>query len=221
MKRFPRVERWLLVVGLLFVGVFVAAMVHKHLLSRLAIEGVQAEQGVNEPRQDVGFLPTAKPDFSLWSAIRIKGFKESLAQHFTPALGVMRIPKVKIEAPILEGTDDLTLNRGVGHIAGTPGLGENGNVGLAGHRDGFFRGLKDIQVGDTIQVETRSANLTYVIDGVTIVDPSDVSVLQPRTHASLTLVTCYPFYFVGSAPSRFIVQASLASQEAKDQHTAK
>lgn len=221
MKRFPRVERWLLIVGLVLIGIYIAASAHRHLLSRLAIEGVKAEPARGAGQQGAESLPMSKPDFSLWAPGRIKGFEESLAQHFAPALGIMRIPKVKIEAPILEGTDDLTLNRGVGHIEGTANVGENGNAGIAGHRDGFFRALKDIQVGDTIQVETHTENLTYVIDGVTIVDPSDVSVLQPRGHASLTLVTCYPFYFVGSAPSRFIVQASLASQEAKDQHRAK
>ena len=221
MKLFPRVDRLLLIVGLLLIGVYVVAGVHKHLLSHLAIAGVEAEPAGAEAPQSGDPLPASKPDFSLWSPGRIKGFEESLAQHFAPALGIMRIPKAKIEAPVLEGTDDITLNRGVGHIAGTAGLGENGNVGIAGHRDGFFRGLKDIQVGDTIEVETRTQTLTYVIDGVTIVDPSDVSVLQPRGHASLTLVTCYPFYFVGSAPSRYIVQASLAGQQPKDQHAAK
>ena len=107
---------------------------------------------------------------------------------------------------------------GVGRIEGTASLGENGNVGIAGHRDGFFRGLKDIGPGDTIEMVTPKVKETYVVDHVVIVDPSDVSVLRPRLHPSLTLVTCYPFYFVGSAPKRYIVQASLtASEPAKSQ----
>lgn len=221
MNRVPRVERLLLITGLLLIGVCIAATVHRHLLSRLAIEGVKADPAVGGVPPGAILLPSSKPDFSLWSPKRIKAFEESLAQRFAPAMGILRVSKVSIEAPILDGTDDLSLNRGVGHIEGTAALGENGNVGIAGHRDGFFRGLKDIRVGDKIEIETPTQNLTYVIDGVTIVDPSDVSVLQPRGHASLTLVTCYPFYFVGSAPSRYIVQASLSGQQAKDNHPAK
>ncbi len=112
--------------------------------------------------------------------------------------------------PVLEGTDDLTLDRGVGHIPGTAALGEAGNVGIAGHRDGFFRGLKDVHVGDTIDVYTQRGRSRYVVDEIQIVSPDNVSVLAPRAEPSLTLVTCYPFYFVGSAPSRYIVHATMA-----------
>ena len=128
-----------------------------------------------------------------------------------PPLGVIEIPSLRLQVPILEGTDDLTLDRGVGHIAGTASPGEPGNIGVAGHRDGFFRGLKDIHVGDTIDIESQQGNSHYRVDEIQIVSPDDVSVLRPRTKPSLTLVTCYPFYFVGSAPSRYIVHATLAN----------
>jgi sortase A len=82
---------------------------------------------------------------------------------------------------------------------------------IAAHRDGFFRGLKDIRIGDEIEIDTPGPSLTYVVDALTIVDPSDVSVLEPREVPTVTLVTCYPFYFAGSAPQRFIVQAALRS----------
>jgi len=108
---------------------------------------------------------------------------------------------------VLEGTDDLVLNRGVGHIDGTPRPGEPGNVGIAGHRDGFFRGLKDVTAGDVIEVETLSQRLRYRIQSLTIVSPQSVDVLEPTAEPALTLVTCYPFYYVGSAPQRFIVRA--------------
>ena len=88
--------------------------------------------------------------------------------------------------PVLEGTDDLTLDSGVGHIAGTAPLGESGNVGIAGHRDGFFRVLKDIRVGDTIDVYTQRSRSRYVVDEIQIVSPDDVSVLAPRAEPSLT-----------------------------------
>jgi sortase A len=99
----------------------------------------------------------------------------------------------------------------VGHIGGTMRPGENGNIGIAGHRDGFFRVLKDVGPGDAIELATTSRTDTYVVDQIVLVSPNDVSVLQPRSISSLTLVTCYPFYFVGSAPQRYIVQASITN----------
>jgi sortase A len=135
-------------------------------------------------------------------------FKEAIAKHSMPAIGILRIPTAHIEAPIVEGTDDVSLNEGVGHIAGTDNVGGSGNAGIAGHRDGFFRGLKDIQVGDTIQIETKQGVLTYTVDRMLIVDPHDTTVLRGQGHPALTLVTCYPFYTLGNAPRRFIVQAS-------------
>ena len=113
---------------------------------------------------------------------------------------------------MLPGTDDVTLNRGVGWIEGTAGPGSDGNFAVAGHRDGFFRSLKDIEIGDEISIEVLGGQLTYVVDELTVVDPTDVSVLNPRDTPSVTLVTCYPFYFVGSAPQRFIVHGSLIEE---------
>jgi len=115
--------------------------------------------------------------------------------------------------PVFDGTDDLTLNRGVGRIIGTAKVGDTGNIGIAGHRDGFFRGLKDISVGDEIDLTMTTQKTIYLVDQIEIVSPSDVQVLGPRSAPSLTLVTCYPFYFVGDAPQRFIVHASMASRQ--------
>lgn len=89
--------------------------------------------------------------------------------------------------------------------------GEQGNIGIAGHRDGFFRGLKDVQVGDQIELAVQQHKFVYTVDDIKVVEPHDASVLQPRTRPSLTLVTCYPFYFIGAAPQRYIVQASLTN----------
>jgi LPXTG-site transpeptidase (sortase) family protein len=126
-------------------------------------------------------------------------------------VGVLRIPSIEIEVPVLEGTDDLVLNRAVGHIDGTAAPGEEGNIGIAGHRDGFFRGLKDVHVGEYLDLYTERGNTRYIVDDIRIVPPEDVSVLAPRPRSSITLVTCYPFYFVGSAPLRYIVHASTTS----------
>jgi sortase A len=156
----------------------------------------------------------------LWSEQRTKDYQASLAAHFAPAIAILRIPKIRVEVPVLDGTDDLSLNRGVGHITGTANPGENGNVAIAGHRDGFFRGLKDVGLGDTIEMVTLARTETYVIDHITVVDPNDVSVLAPTPRPSLTLVTCYPFYFVGSAPKRYIVQASVADLPAASAHAS-
>jgi sortase A len=128
---------------------------------------------------------------------------------------VLRIDKLGIEVPVFDGTDDLTLNRGVGRIIGTARLGGTGNIGIAGHRDGFFRGLKDISVGDKVDLMMIEARAAYVVDQIEIVSPDDVRVLQPRGVPSLTLVTCYPFYFVGDAPNRFIVHASVVRDSNK------
>ena len=110
---------------------------------------------------------------------------------------------------MLDGTDEFTLNRGVGRIARTSFPGQDGNIGIAGHRDGFFRSLKGISTGDAIELVTTSGTDVYTVDRIRITNPADVSVLQARTRRSLTLVTCYPFYLVGPAPSRYIVEASL------------
>jgi sortase A len=149
---------------------------------------------------------SALPDQHLWSPVRVRAWQESLTREAAP-LGVLRIPRLAIEAPVLEGTDDWTLNRGVGHIADTAAVGARGNSGLAGHRDGFFRALKDVTPGDRIELETLDGVRTYLVERTWIVSPEDVSVLDPVDARAITLVTCYPFYFVGSAPQRFIVRA--------------
>ena len=147
------------------------------------------------------------PDFALWSTQRVFAWRKAAKQRFADPLAVLRIPKLHLEVAVLPGTDEPTLDRGLGHIDDTALPGAEGNSGIAGHRDGFFRGLKDILPGDTIEIETLDRKDIYRVERTWIVDPSDVSVLDPTAAPSLTLVTCYPFYFVGSAPQRFIVRA--------------
>lgn len=202
---------WLLVAfGVLTLGFYVVARIHDIVLSRAEVERFKSHLlFAQEPHRNGG-TTSKSPDFSLWSPNRIQAYQQSLASHFAPAIAILRIPKIGLEVPVMEGTDDLSLNRALGHIAGTAKPGDNGNIGIAGHRDGFFRGLKDVVIGDDIEIMTQKETSAYRIDQIVIVDPSDVSVLAPRSHSSLTLVTCYPFYFVGSAPQRYIVQASLA-----------
>jgi sortase A len=158
------------------------------------------------------------PDFSLWSTQRVFAWRKAIKEPFPPPLAVLRIPKLRLEVAVLPGTEDASLDRGLGHIDDTALPGAEGNAGIAGHRDGFFRGLKDILPGDTIEIDTRDRKETYRVERTWIVDPSDVSVLDPTPSASLTLVTCYPFYFVGSAPQRFIVRAVRVGGERLSSH---
>jgi len=207
------IGRVLLVTGIALLGVFVGARLHGALLAHMAIRSFNASRRAVTPNARVERVLGANVDFTLWSEKRIDAYKQSLAERWAPPLAVLRVPKIHLEAPILEGTDDLTLNRGLGHVVNTAKLGEPGNVGIAGHRDGFFRGLKDVGVGDRLDLFLPSRTETYVVGSIEIVDPSNVSVLRPTTEPSLTLVTCYPFYFIGSAPQRYIVHASLVHSE--------
>ncbi|MGA2859409.1 MAG: class D sortase [Candidatus Sulfotelmatobacter sp.] len=123
-------------------------------------------------------------------------------------LGRMDIPRLGISVAVLQGTGSRMLRLGAGHIEGTPLPGETGNVGIAGHRDTFFRGLKDIRMNDEIQLQTATGLFHYEVDWLKVVEPDDTTVLEPSTpQSTLTLVTCYPFYFIGSAPKRFVVRA--------------
>jgi len=148
-----------------------------------------------------------EPDYSLWNATRITDYEESLKVDTQPPLGVLTIRKLNIQVPIYNGTDEVILDRGAGRIKGMAKMDEDGNLGISGHRDGFFRGLKDIEVGDDILIQTTRGVEKYAVSSITIVPKEDVSVLAPTTEKTLTLITCYPFYFVGHAPKRLIVTA--------------
>ena len=152
-------------------------------------------------------LAVAAPDQSLWAPERVRAWRESAAKGEAP-LAVLRIPKIAVEAPLLEGTSDAALDYGVGHIEDTAAPGTAGNVGIAGHRDGFFRRLGDLAPGDAIELETLSGRQEFAVDKTWLLTPDDVWVLDPSTSSELTLVTCYPFYYNGAAPKRYIVRAS-------------
>jgi sortase A len=123
-------------------------------------------------------------------------------------IGRIDIPRLGMSIAVLQGTRSRTLRRGAGHIDGTPLPGELGNSGIAGHRDTYFRGLKDVRKDDEIHFQTATRLVHYHVDWVKVVEPDDTTVLKSsQTESTLTLVTCYPFYFVGPAPSRFIVHA--------------
>ena len=207
-------QRICFISGLGFLAVYLVTYIHGSLAANAAMLGFRAQQQArlaehSQPNHHE--KPAAlswRVDSSLWSPKRLAEYVESLANHGDSASGMLQIGSLHFEAPIFEGTDDLTLNRGLGRIEGTAALGGVGNIGLAGHRDGFFRVLKDIAVGDRLELVTLDATYVYVVDHISIVNPDQVSVLEDRGVPSLTLVTCYPFYFVGDAPQRFIVQST-------------
>ncbi|GHA14714.1 hypothetical protein GCM10008090_25650 [Arenicella chitinivorans] len=161
-------------------------------------------------------LGSAQPDMALWSPQRKRAFVD--AGMNTPSLvAAIEIPSVGVAAPIYQGTDHPQLDRGAGWILGTAALDSTrGNIGIAAHRDGFFRGLKDIKVGDEIELATLTEDRRYRVVELSIVQPEDVHVLASTQAAELTLVTCYPFYFVGKAPQRFIVNAKLIKRTQLD-----
>lgn len=138
---------------------------------------------------------------------RARAGQLALAAAEGSPLGRIEIPRLGLSAMILEGADALTLRRGVGHIPGTALPAQPGNVGIAGHRDTFFRPLREIRKGDEIVLTTLDGLRRYSVESTEVVRPDDVRVLSPSSQPMLTLVTCYPFYFVGSAPWRFVVHA--------------
>ena len=154
--------------------------------------------------------PAGTPDQSLWSPHRVSAWRKALSDPAPAPLAVLRIPKIRLEVPVLPGTDDRTLDRAVGHIEGTAQPGTDGNSGIAGHRDGFFRGLKDIAPGDVIELDTLQGTGRLSRRANVGGRPGRRLGARPDATRALTLVTCYPFYFVGSAPRRFIVRAVLA-----------
>jgi len=183
----------LIVTGAVLCGVYLIPTVYGSAMSHLAVARFRSQSTTN----------------SLWDSARIRAYERTLNLSFPAPEAILRVPRLGIEVPVLEGTSDITLNRGVGHIAGTALPGQPGNIAITGHRDGFFRPLKDAREGDIIEVQRKSQTDRYIVSKIKIVFPSDTSVLNNTTDPTLTLVTCYPFYFVGAAPQRYIIQASL------------
>jgi sortase A len=213
-----RLEWGLLIVGVILTGSYVVVRVHSQISSNLAVQKFETAriEARSRAQESAKQRTGTEVDFSLWSDKRIQEYMESLAAKDGSPSAVLSIPKLRLEVPVYDGTDDLTLNRGVGRIIGTARLGSGGNTGIAGHRDGFFRRLKDIARGDRVDVLLPNQTSHYVVENIQITSPEDVSVLRPTPKASLTLVTCYPFYYVGSAPQRYIVTASFTSSEGSE-----
>lgn len=150
------------------------------------------------------------PDQTLWSANRIQAYA-ALARasddSAPSAAALLRIRRVGLEVPVYADATERNLNRGAGLVAGTALPDSDGNVAIAAHRDGYFRALQDVTVGDVVEIETLSRRREYRVTALTIVEPTDLWPLHETDLPAVTLVTCYPFYFVGNAPKRYIVRA--------------
>lgn len=171
----------------------------------------------------MGWWVTARLEASSWQTLHERRLEDA-ARPETPlrasapddgVVGRIDIPRVGVAAVIADGIDDDTLSHAVGHIPGTALPGRSGNVGLAGHRDSYFRGLRDLRRQDRIKLSTPDSYYEYAVDSIQVVEPGRVDLLAPTTEPSLTLVTCYPFHYVGRAPKRFVVRALLVADEAR------
>ena len=151
---------------------------------------------------------TSQPDQALWSESRRQQYEQAKRAGSAPPLAVLSIDHLGVEGPVYDGTGEDVLTRGVGRIEGTARVRQRGNLGIAGHRDSFFRPLKDIEIGDMMTLQTGDGTVNYAVSSIEIVEPEDVHVLAPTADRTITLVTCYPFYYVGHAPKRYIVKAT-------------
>lgn len=189
--------------GIALTGVF---------LSQLALGEIQRRSGIAEFEAVPESLPVdhlPAPDTTLWSPERIADYQLSLQAELPPVLGVLSAPALGLEVPVYATDSELTMDRGAGVIDGMAYPHEGGNIGIAGHRDGYFRVLKDIAVGDRLVLQTLEGPKHFTVRHTRVVEIADTHVLADTDHQSLTLVTCYPFYFVGHAPQRFVVTATL------------
>jgi sortase A len=192
--------RWsrdaLLVIGVLILGYCAFVLLDAKLYQAFEIRHFQQQ------------IKVFKPTITSKGRVHEASFRSSTGEP----LGEIELTRIGVKAMILEGTDDRTLRRAVGHIPGTAMPGQPGNVAIAGHRDTFFRALHNVRQDDEITLMTLDGSYRYRVDSISVVGPEDTHVLDNSGGDILTLVTCYPFYFVGPAPRRFIVRAQRTSQ---------
>jgi sortase A len=171
----------------------------------------------------LGMYAFASVEARKFQAETAAAFERAAKTHVAPArvatggiVGMLDLPRLNLSTAVIEGDDERTLQHAAGHLPDTPLPWERGNSAIAGHRDGLFRPLKDVKVGDEIRFRTTRDEFVYRVAKTSIVQPDDVSVLGPRERSALTLITCYPFYYVGSAPKRFVVYAERVSVAPQD-----
>jgi sortase A len=187
-------QRIVLALGAILCGLYALALMAGELGRRSDVEGF--------------WKAPQRPDLSLWSQTRVQAFLTSQGLPISEPVGVLRAPSLKLAVPLYPNSSELHLNRGAGLIEGMSLPDEGGNLGVAGHRDGFFRALKNIRRDDVLEVQTRARLHRYRVVSVDVVDASDRRLLADTEEPTITLVTCYPFYHLGHAPRRFIVRGA-------------
>ena len=161
----------------------------------------------------LGYAGFVFVDARSYQALEMKNFEPPGLLYEPPILaegdviGEIQVPRLGLDVMVVQGDSPASLRRAVGHLSESALPGEWGNVALAGHRDTFFRPLRDIRLGDEIRFKTRERNFAYLVESIEVVAPTDIRVLDPSTGHDLTLLTCFPFYYVGPAPKRFVVRA--------------
>lgn len=150
---------------------------------------------------------TGLPDMQLWSDRARGRYLEAIAAQSAPVVGALSIPRLSLDVPVYASASELNLDRGAGIIDGMAYPHELGHIGIAGHRDGYFRALKDLKIGDEIRVETLDGTKEFEVRDLRVIEASELSYLAETDEQRLTILTCYPFYFLGSAPQRFLVRA--------------
>ena len=206
--------RWLRRLELVLLVVAVAALSWV-VREQVSASRDQADWAQELEHQLTGAAETPPPD----AAAEKPDVPVRKRAHTPGLIGRMEVPRLRLSVITREGTDAATLRRAVGHVASTALPGQPGNAAFAGHRDTFFRKLRDVRKGDEIVFTTPQGRHRYVVDELRVVQPSDVSVLEPTARPVLTLVTCYPFNYIGSAPERFIVRAMMKSSDAVKEST--
>lgn len=199
-------EFLLVLLGVVFLGAFFWLQFEQHYFgTRYLREFERNELALKSSR--LGQLKSPPPE---------SGFPQGHSQPSTiqgppAAYGFaqarLSVPRIGLDVPVLEGVGDRELRRGAGWIPGTARPGESGNVGIAAHRDTFFRPLRNVRSGDRVELKTLTTDRYYVVHAVYVVDPDYVEPLEPTAASMLTLVTCFPFEYLGPAPRRYIVRA--------------
>ncbi|HEV7237285.1 MAG TPA: class D sortase [Ktedonobacteraceae bacterium] len=213
------ISNFLLAIGFALLAVFLAAYLHRMVMVRVGMRSFEdarrqaaasaTDSQIKETGAEEG-VPGSPAENTRSPGSEGQGSPAASARRsWAVPLAILRIPRIHLNVPVLGSTDDITLNRGVGRIAGTAAPGQKGNIGIAGHRDSFFQDLKEVNRGDEIEIETTTTSEVYVVDRILVTGEDDLSVLQTRDSQSLTLITCYPFHYVGPAPRRFVVQATI------------
>jgi sortase A len=193
-----RLQLVLFVGGALALGYTALVLIHAHFYQKTAMQRLEQLTSRADTRRPAG-VPEPQPEAEGTAFARFE------------------MPRLKLDLVVVEGDNEEDLRRGIGHIPGTALPGAPGNVGIAGHRDTFFRPLRNVRAGDQITLRTAGSTHRYRVESTEVVTPDRSDVLNPTREPQLTLVTCFPFYYVGSAPKRFIIHAREVSADASGQ----